>query len=90
MAVIDQIREKLTEKFNPDQLDVQDESHLHAGHMGARPEGETHFKVTIVSTAFEGHSRVQRHKMVYDTLSEELSGPFHALALKTKTPGENQ
>ena len=88
MAVIDQIREKLTKKLNTVQLDVEDESHLHAGHMGARPEGETHFKVTIVSPDFNGQSRVQRHKMVYDVLAEELAGPVHALALKTKTPDE--
>ncbi len=88
MAVIDQIREKLTKNLNPVHLDVEDESHLHAGHMGARPEGETHFKVTIVSPDFTGQSRVQRHKMVYDILAEELAGPVHALALKTKTPDE--
>ena len=88
MAVIDQIRKKLTEKFNPVQLEVEDESHLHAGHMGARPEGETHFKVMVVSSDFEGQSRVIRHKMVYDVLADELAGPVHALALKTKTPEE--
>ena len=88
MAVIDQIRNKLTDQFNPERLDVVDESHRHAGHVGARPEGETHFKVTIVTSAFEGQSRVARHKMVYDSLAEELEGPVHALALKTLTPQE--
>ncbi len=90
MAVIDQIRDKLTDQLNPERLDLEDESHRHAGHVGARPEGETHFKVTIVTSAFEGQSRVARHKMVYDVLADELAGPVHALALKTLTPGEDQ
>ena len=90
MAVIDQIRDKLTNEFNPQRLDLVDDSHRHAGHVGARPEGETHFKVTIVTAAFEGQSRVARHKMVYDTLADELAGPVHALALKTLTPQEDQ
>ncbi len=90
MAVIDQIREKLLHTFEPARLDLVDESHRHAGHVGARPEGETHFKVTIVASAFEGQPRVARHKMVYDALSAEMSGPVHALALKTLTPEEDQ
>lgn len=89
MAVIDQIKQKLTQQFSPNRLDVVDESQLHAGHAGARPGGETHFKVTVVTSAFDGQSRVARHKAVYEALSEELSGPVHALALKTLTPDED-
>lgn len=90
MAVIDQIRNKLSQQFSPVRLDIVDDSKRHTGHVGARPEGETHFNLTIVTPAFEGCSRVTRHKMVYDVLAEELAGPVHALALKTLTPDEDQ
>ena len=89
MQVADQIREKLTDAFSPAVLDVVDESHLHKGHMGARPEGETHFRVKIVSSAFEGETRVARHRMVTKTLAELMNNPIHALALKTLTPEES-
>ncbi len=64
MTMKDNITKKLTEAFAPLSLDVSDESHLHAGHMGHRPEGETHFGVNIVSEAFEGHRRIDRHRMI--------------------------
>ncbi len=88
MSVADRIRAKLTERFAPDHLAVVDESHLHAGHAGARPGGETHYRVEIVATAFDGLSRVARQRLVYDALSDEIAGGVHALALKTRTPGE--
>ncbi len=88
MGVREGIAEKLTTELNPVHLDVVDESHLHKGHMGARPEGETHFRVTVVSAAFAGLSRVERQKRVYAILAEEMAGPVHALALKTHTPDE--
>ena len=84
--VRDRIVARLTETFRPESLEVVDESHLHAGHMGARPEGETHFRVTIVSSTFEGLTRVQRHRLVNETLADELAGPVHALALRTEAP----
>ena len=80
------IYEKLTEAFSPQSLEVKDESHLHAGHAGARPEGETHFRVKIVSEAFRGKLLVQRHRMVNETLADELAGPVHALAIKAAPP----
>lgn len=77
---------KLTEAFQPASLDVADESHLHAGHMGARPEGETHFRVTIVADAFAGQSRVATHRLVNEALADELAGPVHALAIRASAP----
>ena len=82
------ITNKLREAFFPESLDVQDESHLHEGHAGHRPGGETHFRVYIVSKAFKGKSRVERHRMINATLSSELSGTVHALAIHAQAPEE--
>jgi len=79
---------KLREAFTPESLDVIDESHLHEGHSGHRPGGETHFRIYIVSRAFEGKSRIERHRMINTTLSAELAGSVHALAIKAQAPGE--
>jgi len=88
MSTKDAIINKLREAFSPESLDVTDESHLHAGHAGHRPGGETHFRVYIVSSAFEGKSRIERHRMINATLSGELAGSVHALAIKAIVPGE--
>ena len=80
------IHDKLKGAFDPIRLEIKDESHLHAGHAGARPEGESHFRVLIVSDAFKGKALVQRHRMINETLSEELAGPVHALAIKAMPP----
>jgi BolA protein len=88
MSTKDAIINKLREAFSPESLDVTDESHLHAGHAGHRPGGETHFRVYIVSSAFKGKSRIERHRMINATLSEELAGSVHALAIKAIAPGE--
>ena len=82
------ITNKLREAFTPESLDVIDESHLHEGHAGHRPGGETHFSIYIVSDAFEGKSRVERHRMINNALAAELAGPVHALAIKAQAPGE--
>ena len=82
------ITNKLREAFTPESLDVVDESHLHEGHSGHRPGGETHFRVYIVSDAFEGKSRIERHRMINTTLAAELAGSVHALAIKAQAPGE--
>ena len=84
MSIADSIQAKLTDVFSPNRLDIVDESHLHAGHIGARPEGETHFRVEIVSAAFEGASRVERQRMVYRVLEDELADRVHALALQVR------
>jgi BolA protein len=82
------ITKKLQEAFAPESLDVVDESHLHAGHAGHRPGGETHFRVYIVSRAFEGKSRLDRHRMINHVLADDLAAGVHALALKAQAPGE--
>ena len=88
MSVAQRIRTKLTAGLNPLRLVIHDESHRHAGHVGARPEGETHFRLEIVAAAFEGESRIARQRRVYRLLAEELAGPVHALSLTTLTPDE--
>lgn len=88
MRTVDHITEKLTAAFNPQNLRVEDESHRHAGHAGARPGGETHYRVYIVSAAFAGKSRVERHRMINAALAEELAGGIHALAVHASAPGE--
>ena len=90
MSVAATIREKLERRFAPTRLDIVDESDRHAGHAGARPEGETHFAVTIVSAAFAGLGRVARQRRVYETLADEIGNPVHALALTTLTPDEDR
>jgi BolA protein len=87
--VADRIREKLARALAPVSLDVIDDSAKHAGHSGARPEGETHFRVRIVSDAFAGLSRVERQRRVYDALKDELRDRVHALSLSALTPQEN-
>jgi BolA family transcriptional regulator, general stress-responsive regulator len=90
VSVADTIHSKLTDRFTPERLDVIDDSHRHAGHAGARPEGETHFTVTIVSAGFAGLSRVARQRLVYQALAEELATRVHALSLTTLTPAEDR
>lgn len=88
MRVADSIERKLTEALAPERLAVIDQSHLHAGHAGARPEGETHFRVEIVAAAFRGQSRVAREREVQRILAAELAGPVHALSVGASTPEE--
>jgi BolA protein len=88
MSVAATITRKLTEALAPHRLEVIDESHHHAGHAGARPGGESHFAVVIVTDAFAGKSRVERQRLVYGILAEELAGPVHALSLTTLTSAE--
>ncbi len=89
MPMTDIITRKLTEAFNPESLRLVDESHLHAGHAGHRPGGETHFRLYIVARAFEGKSRIERHRMINQLLATELAGGIHALALHAAAPGES-
>jgi len=80
------IRAKLETRFAPASLIILDESHLHKGHAGHDPRGETHFAVAMSATAFAGKSRVERQRMVYETLAEELRTRVHALRLSLSTP----
>ena len=88
MTVAETIRTKLEAAFSAERIDVRDESAMHAGHAGAREGGETHFRVAIVSKAFEGLSRVDRHRRVHEVLEAELKDRVHALALTLLTPEE--
>ena len=88
MSITERINKKLTEGLTPTVLEVVDESAKHKGHGGWREGGETHYHVTVVADAFEGKSRVDRQRMVYALLSDEMAERVHALALTTKTPGE--
>ena len=81
MTVQSTIQTKLTDAFPGAEVIVRDDSHLHQGHVGARPEGETHFHVSVRGPQFEGKSRVMGHRMVMGALKEELAGPVHALAI---------
>ena len=80
--------EKLEAAFAPQRLDVIDESHRHEGHAGHRPGGQTHFRIHIVSEAFQGKSRIERHRLVNQALADELKGGVHALAIHAAAPGE--
>lgn len=82
------IEQTLTERFAPDQLDVTDESHRHHGHAGWREGGETHFRLDIVSQAFSGKSRVDRHRLVNEALAGAFAQGLHALAIRARAPGE--
>lgn len=86
--IADRMRRKLEAAFAPARLEIVDDSHRHAGHAGARPEGETHFNVTIVSAAFAGIGRVERQRKVYSVLADELRDRVHALQLRTLAPEE--
>jgi BolA family transcriptional regulator, general stress-responsive regulator len=89
MTVAATIRRKLTDRLAPARIEIIDESHRHAGHAGSRPDGETHFAVTIVAASFTGLSRVARQRLVYETLAAELATRIHALSLTTLAPGED-
>lgn len=87
-AIGTRMKQTLADAFSPLALDVIDESHKHAGHMGARPEGETHFKVRMTSSAFAGKSRIDRQRAVHKALADLLKERVHALSLDLKAPGE--
>ena len=86
--VADRLRDVLQQRFQPERLDITDDSARHAGHAGAHPGGESHFTVSIVSSAFAGLSRIERQRQVHAALAEELAGPVHALSVKASAPGE--
>ena len=78
-----EIQSILEEEFNPIHLEIVDESHLHAGHMGYKEGVSTHFRITIVSEKFEGLMMIKQHRLINEALKAQLEGPVHALALKT-------
>ena len=88
MQIAERIRVKLTEGLAPSRLDVEDESHKHVGHAGHDGLGESHFAVTVVSQAFVGLSRIDRQRLVYRLLADEMAERVHALAISARTPEE--
>jgi BolA protein len=86
-GVENEIRARLA-VLRPDALELIDESAAHIGHAGARPEGQTHWRLRIASPAFAGKSTVARHRMVYAALGEMMQHPIHALAIRAETPDE--
>jgi len=87
MTVADDIRQRLG-ALSPMRLELLDESAKHIGHAGARPGGNTHWKLTIVSAAFAGKSTVARHRMIYAALGGLMHDPIHALSISARAPGE--
>jgi BolA protein len=83
------IETRLRQAFAPVQIDVRDDSRLHAGHEGAK-SGGGHFAVTIVAPAFQGKSAVQRHQMVYQALGDMMKREIHALNIRALTPDESK
>jgi BolA family transcriptional regulator, general stress-responsive regulator len=84
---IEEMRERLLDALEPEVLEIEDESHLHAGHAGAR-DGRGHFRVTVVSEVFSGTSKLGRHRLVYDALGRLMETDIHALVIKAFAPGE--
>ncbi len=84
------IKTLLQRQFEPVELSVVDESHKHIGHAGAQPEGETHYRIEVVGSAFESLSRVQRHRAINEALSTEFAAGLHALSIKVFTPQERE
>ena len=87
--VAGEIRSRLA-SLDPVALDLVDESAQHAGHAGARPGGNTHWRLTIVSSRFDGKNSVSRHRLVYEALGELMQDPIHALAITARTPEETK
>jgi BolA family transcriptional regulator, general stress-responsive regulator len=87
-ARVAEIRRRLEQTLAPQQIEVLDESHLHAGHAGAA-SGMGHFRVHIVSERFAGLNRIQRHRLVYDSLADLMQTDIHALSLTTLAPDTN-
>ena len=89
VALQDWIVDVVTRELRPTELRVDDESHLHAGHAGSREGGETHFRIDVVSEAFAGKTRVERHRLVNEVLADAFGRHgLHALAIKARAPGE--
>jgi BolA family transcriptional regulator, general stress-responsive regulator len=83
------IRERLS-ALEPVALQLVDESAAHAGHAGAQPGGQTHWRLSIVSKRFSGQSTVARHRMIYQALGELMQAPIHALAITARSPEETK
>ena len=87
MSVAEEIRLRLS-SLEPQALELTDQSARHAGHAGAAPGGNTHWRLVIVSPAFSGRNTIARHRMVYDALRDLMNRPIHALEIHARAPGE--
>lgn len=87
--VRERMESKLRQAFAPAHLEVIDETNKHHGHAGWRESGETHFHVSIISASFSGKTRLERQRMIYQVLTEEMTGSVHALAIAARAPEEN-
>ena len=83
---VDNIRRTLEAVLAPTRLDIEDDSHRHAGHVGAKGGG--HYRVYVVSARFSGRTLIARHRMVYEALAEQMKGDIHALSIVAKAPEE--
>ena len=88
MKVDEELARRLEAALHPTVLRVVDESALHAGHAGARPQGQTHFRLTIVSERFRGMGRLARQRLIYEVAGSLIGDPIHALAMQASTPDE--
>ena len=88
MRIARAIRQRLTAALAPSHIALVDQSAQHAGHAGARPEGESHFQLTILAEAFEGRSRIERQRMVFAALGDLMQTDIHALSITALTPAE--
>jgi len=89
MSMKERIRTKLAAALQPIRLDVFDDSHRHRGHAGARPDGETHFRVEVVAASFAGKSRLERQRAIYALLADELKERVHALQITALAQDES-
>ncbi len=87
MNRVEQIEKRLTDALDPTEILIKDQSHLHAGHAGAQ-DGMGHFEVLIVSSGFEGVSRIARHRIVFDALGDMMHTDIHALKIRAFAPDE--
>lgn len=88
MARAERIEKLLRAKFIPHELQIHDDSDRHSGHSGARPEGETHFRIAMTAPSFSGLSRLERHRLVNSALQQEFETGLHAVQLVLKAPKE--
>jgi BolA protein len=89
VSVDAEMRRRLEAALTPERLELVDDSAAHAGHAGAAPGGNTHWRLTVVSAAFAGKPTVARHRLVYQALGDLMQNPIHALSITARAPGEN-
>jgi BolA protein len=89
LSLAPEMRRRLEQALAPTLLEIVDDSAAHAGHAGAAPGGNTHWRVTIVSAAFAGKPTVARHRLIYQALGELMQNPIHALQINARAPGES-